>query len=221
MRVYLDTNVFKFSAIHLLRMRRREQEVDWGGHITTLEVQDAAIENPNDQLEDNSEIKREAGLLREVAELGTDGQVDFIKNIETDIERFGLPNLDSLTKKFYNAPIKTVDAPIQYRRIMFTGERDHYKEEQFNFLRTIKHERFSELQRITGAYQGVNKTNRNQLLDAFHIWCAEHHGCDFFLSLDFKLARMIQQSRNKTKVKIVRPPELLAAIKQEIDSKET
>ena len=52
---------------------------------------------------------------------------------------------------------------------------------QFKFLRSLNDERFRELQAITGAYQGEGKINRNQLLDAFHLWCAEGNGCDLFL----------------------------------------
>ena len=36
---------------------------------------------------------------------------------------------------------------------MFGGNAS-YKEEQFNFLRSLQHDRFLELQRNTGAYQG-------------------------------------------------------------------
>ncbi len=54
--------------------------------------------------------------------------------------------------------------------------------EQYNFLRSLDHGRFLELRRICGAEQG-QKVNRNQLLDAFHLWCAEFNRCEYFLSL--------------------------------------
>jgi hypothetical protein len=123
----------------------------------------------------------------------------------------GLPNLDSETGEFYGAPRKIVEAPIKYGRVLFRAHGD-YKAEQFYFLRSVKHERFLELQRITGAYQGEDKVNRNQLLDAFHLWCAEHSGCIFFLSLDFKLAQVVRKSKSKFGIPIVRPSELLAAV---------
>jgi hypothetical protein len=41
---------------------------------------------------------------------------------------------------------------------------------------------------------------------------AEQDACDFFLSLDFKLARVIGTSKNKPKVSIVRPSQLVAAL---------
>jgi hypothetical protein len=79
-------------------------------------------------------------------------------------------------------------------------------------LRKLEHKRFRDLQRITGAYQGEGKPNRNQLLDAFHLWCAEHNGSDFFLSLDFKLAKIIERSISKPMVAVVRPSQLLTAV---------
>jgi hypothetical protein len=66
---------------------------------------------------------------------------------------------------------------------------------------------------MTGAYQGGGKWNRNQLLDAFHLWCAEYNKSDYFLTLDFKLIRILGQNRKtRLPVRAVRPSELLAAL---------
>jgi hypothetical protein len=172
-RVYIDANILKFSATSLLRFRPREVMVDWGGKRQPLTVHDPVTVNPNDGIANNPELRREAELLAKVAALAASGIVDFLINIETQMEVWGLPNLDSETGSFYGAPHTLIAAPVQYGRIMFGGN-DDYKKEQFNFLRSLRHERFGELQRITGAYQGETKINRNQLLDAFHLWCAEH-----------------------------------------------
>ena len=85
------------------------------------------------------------------------------------------------------------------------------KDAQFQFLSSLKNRRFLELQKITGAYQGEGKLNRNQLLDAFHFWCAEFNSCAFFLTLDFKLIRMLNSARVKhaSPTLAVRPSELM------------
>jgi hypothetical protein len=147
-----------------------------------------------------------------VAAFAATEAASFATNVETKIELWGLPSLDSETGEFYGANVLSVDAPVRYGRIMFEANSD-YKEEQFRFLSSIKHNRFHELQRITGAYQGEGKLNRNQLLDAFHLWCAEHNECNFFLTLDFKLAKVIAKSTAKPKVSVVKPSEVLAALK--------
>jgi hypothetical protein len=211
-KVYLDANVFKFSATRLLRVISRETLVDWGETKQAVtQAYDLVTVNPNEGITNNPELKREAELLPHVAALVGSGRVDFLINIETQMEIWGLPNLDSETGRLYGAARRVVEAPVAYNRIMFGGNAG-YKEEQFNFLRSLQHDRFLELQRVTGAYQGEAEINRNQLVDAFHLWCAEHNACDFFLSLDFKLARVIETSKNKPKVPIVRPSQLLAAL---------
>ena len=84
--------------------------------------------------------------------------------------------------------------------------------EQFRFLGSLRHPRFLALQKMTGAYQGPGKLNRNQLLDAFHLWCAEHNHCSFFLTLDFKLLKVLRKGKNQPRVKAVKPSELLAEV---------
>jgi len=100
---------------------------------------------------------------------------------------------------------------VKYSRILYGGI-EHPVEAQLRFLSSLKDRRFLELQRITGAYQGQGKINRNQLLDAFHLWCSEHNRCDFLLSLDFQLAGMIERGKSKPLVRVVRPSQLLQAV---------
>jgi hypothetical protein len=111
--------------------------------------------------------------------------------------------MDSTTGNLFRDHLEIVSPPVKYGRILFGGI--DYKRAQFNFLLSLKHKRFLELQRITGAYQGKGKFDRNQLLDAFHLWCAEHNSCDFFLSLDFKQAKIIEKAKSKLPVPVVRP----------------
>jgi hypothetical protein len=182
----------------------------WGGREQIVTVHDPVVLNPNDKIE-NASLKAEAALLEQVATLGKKGLVSFLINIETQMEVWGLPNLDSESGQFYGVPLERVEAPVRYGRIMFGASCD-YKQDQFDFLRLLRDDRFDNLQRITGAYQGSARVNRNQLLDAFNLWCAEHHRCQYFLSLDFKLARVIGRSKSKPVVPVVRPSELLSAL---------
>lgn len=210
-KVYIDTNVFKFAATQLPRFVPRRQSLNWGGQVHEVIVHDLVALNPNENIE-NPELKAEAELLPRLADLGKTNQVEYVIQTEALFESWGLPNMDSSTGKFYGAPYKAVDAPISYGRVMFGGREDP-GEMQFAFLKSIRAKRFLELQRIAGAYQGEGKFNRNQLLDAFHLWCAEHNKCDYFLTLDFKLIKLIGQNRKKQlPVRAVRPSELLAVL---------
>jgi hypothetical protein len=211
-KVYLDTNIYKFSATQLPRLRPRQQTITWGDIVQEVTVHDFIEVDPNDKIQ-NQELKNEAELLPKLAELGEKGAVRYFIQIEALLESWGIPNMDSRTGKFYGAPVEQVEAPVKYGRVILGGNQDA-KEMQFNFLSGLNHKRFIELQKVTGAYQGPGKLNRNQLLDAFHIWCAEHNECEFFLTLDFKLIRIVTNNRSyNSTVKLVRPSELLNNIK--------
>jgi hypothetical protein len=209
-RVFLDTNVFKSSATKLPRARPREVTINWSGKEEHLTVYDLITVNPNENLpEKSAPLKAEAALLPQVAGLAAAGLVLFQLSIETQVELSGLPNLDSETGFFYGAETQIVSAPARYGRVLY-GEIEDYSQAQEKFLGSLHDKRFLELQKITGAYQGKRGIQRNQLLDAFHLWCAEHSKCDFFLSLDFKLAKV---TKGRVPVLVVRPSELLAAVR--------
>ncbi len=72
--------------------------------------------------------------------------------------------------------------------------------------------RFLELRKICGANQG-SSVNENQLIDAFHIWCAEEAGATYFLTCDLKLRNLIRnRTQNPLRLELVAPTELLAAL---------
>jgi len=210
-KIYIDTNVLKFSATQLPRLKPRQTTINWGGPIHDVTVHDFIEVNPNDTIT-NQELKSEVQLLPELAELGKSGKVQYAIQMETLLESWGIPNMDSSSGRFYGVPYETVEAPIKYGRVVFSGFGDSQKM-QYEFLCGIRSPRFLELQKMTGAYQGEGRINRNQLLDAFHLWCAEYNECDYFLTLDFKLIRVLQQNQKKTlQVTPVRPSELLQKI---------
>ena len=73
-QVYIDTNIFKFSATELPRLRPRVQKVDWGGTEQEVVVYDFVEVNPNENIR-NHELKREAEVLPELASLAKQGRV--------------------------------------------------------------------------------------------------------------------------------------------------
>lgn len=209
-KVYLDTTVLKFSATELPRLQPRNTSINWGGKNIDVTVHDFIEVNPNNLIP-NDKLKVEAELLPRLAELGKLGAIEYVINNETEQESWGLPNMDSKTGRFYGAPIKTVKAPLEYSRTVAGGETKS-RERQYCFLSSIRHKRFLELQKMTGAYQGKQPLNHNQLLDAFHLWCAEHNNCEFFLTLDFKVIKVLGLSPKKSTVQTVRPSQLLSLL---------
>ena len=214
--IYIDTTVLKFSATELLRLRPQTQIFERDGKTYKSTVNIPIILNPNDSIK-NLELKAEAELLKKVADIGKLGYVDFVINTETLFESWGLPKMDSESGKFYKAPLKTVDAPIKCSRVMI-GLNKNPKVMQLMFLCSIKEKRFIELQKMTGGYQGKGKWNQNQLLDAFHLWCAEYNKCDYFLTLDFKLIRVLRNNKTHPYIELVKPSELLNKLQIYLDN---
>ena len=205
-RAYVDTNVLKLSATELHRFAPRKENINWGGKDIEIIVHDLVDINPNLGIK-NIELKAEADLLPQLAQQSAAGRIKFVMQFEARMESWGIPNMDTKGGEFYGTDIVTIDAPFKYGRTVGGGppQIDH----QLNFLKSVEHPRFEQLQRITGAYQGQRPKNRNQLIDAFHLWCAEAAGVDFFLTLDFKLQNQIKLSKHAVNIRIVRPSELL------------
>lgn len=211
MKVYIDTNVLKFSATQLPRYVPRTQKINWGGLEHEVTVNDLVYVNPNNFI-NNPDLKTEAELLPVLAEAGKAGVVKYVIQVEALFESWGIPKMKSETGTFYDAPYEYIEAPVKYSRVL-VGASFNPKEMQFKFLSLLKVKRFVELQKLTGAYQGAGKLNRNQLLDAFHLWCAEHNHCDYFLTLDFKLVKVVGKQKGRFLTEVVKPSELISRIK--------
>lgn len=68
-KVYIDTNIYKFSATDLLRLRPRKQILNWGEATREDTVYDFVHINPNNRIRDYK-LKQETDLLPKLAELG-------------------------------------------------------------------------------------------------------------------------------------------------------
>jgi len=212
-KVFVDANIFKYSATELHRFYPRQQAVVWGSNAFTTTVHDLVVINPNDNIRNNEILRREVSLIPEIVALQTKENIEFCVTFESDVEVMGLPDMDSRPGKLYGAKISYIEPPIEYSRVVIGWDIDA-KEEQYDFIKRIKSKRFLEIQRATGAYQGINPPNRNQLLDAFHLWCAEHAKCDVFLTGEAtKLKRSMSNKRDFSYgTKVLLPSELLSVL---------
>jgi len=61
-RVYIDTNIFKFSAVKLPRLIPRVEILNWGDFNHTTNLHDYVEINPNNSI-NNPKLKHEANLL--------------------------------------------------------------------------------------------------------------------------------------------------------------
>lgn len=208
--MFIDTNVLKFSASGPLMFIPVNRKIrNWYGRVVGIQVSRIGYVDRNEKIK-SAELRREVNLLPKIAELAKSGRLEILLHSESIFEGMGLPAMASPSGRFLGAPITDAEAPIKYGRTLFHS-RISPKELTLDFLKGIKDKRFKELQKVTGAYQGKDNYNLNQLLDAFYIWCAEHNQCGYMLTLDFKLIKMVRSSRkHSVQVKLVKPSELLA-----------
>ena len=212
-KVYLDTNVLKFGIESARRLVPRNQSLNVNGKEIQFKIHDIFDIPVHEKVRNQEPLYKGIKLLPRVINFAKQGKFAFCTNFETMFEFWGILLLEEKKSYFEGSEIKEVQAPIKYSRIL-AGFGQDSKTRQFEFLKSIKDKRFQELQKVTGAYQGENKYNRNQLLDAFHFWCAEYNKCDYFLTLDFKMINHLRKQKKFTSmVKIVSPVELLNEIK--------
>ncbi len=222
-RIFLDTSALKFAAERLIRGYSVRRTLRWGDAEITASLVRWREVYQNEKLRWRQWW--ETTCLPFVAWLASHDRIELLCHTEVRVEFWGLPKTDDPRGLFYAAPITWVEAPIVYSRIIVGGIPGLYirdgdglrypnaREHQFNFLSKLQHERFLQLQKATGAYQGARPKNHNQLLDAFHIWCAEGAKADFFLAVDPKLLRHLARHRTyPPKVRCVSPSNLLSAL---------
>lgn len=210
--VFIDTNILKFSAIKHHVYRRRTETINWGGGVNPASYYEPYTTNDLNLLQNKTQ-KRDALFLGVLAYAGISGRLKFHTHREVDIETWGLPGMFTASGRFFGCPVHEVGDPILPRaRILFGGQKT-FKEHKLDFLGGIQNPRFTELTKMTGAYQGPRKPlNLNQAIDAYLIWCAECAGMNYFLTMDYKLQRVAQRSKVKTSVAIKTPDQLLREV---------
>lgn len=161
MKVFVDTNIYKYAATQLPRLRPRQTTLNWGGKEFETTVHDFVTVNPNLNINRETWLRREVELIPEIIALQKAENIEFCETSESMLEKWSIPNMDSKSGQLFGANITYIEAPIKYSR-MLVGWNFDALDEQYNFLSRINHKRFAEIQRATGAYQGKNPPNRNQ-----------------------------------------------------------
>jgi hypothetical protein len=210
-RVFLDTSVRHHSIDSRTLLRSNGQA--WGGQTLWKIVE----EDPTARVADR--LRAELELLPQVADLARRDEIELLSHNEADIELLGTVRFPEERRSvFDDVPITKVKGPVQYSRYITPHPRmrlagQTWRSLQVDFLKSLKHQRFLELQRACGVSQG-GYLRENQLKDAFHIWCAEESGATHFLTTDFRLVNIV--NREKTfppRVRVVKPSELLSELK--------
>lgn len=207
LRVFVDTSVIKLSVIARRVYHVKRRTVRWGGVEKTFDLHVPGYDYPFSRL-NNPRMRRDAVAIFFLAEAAKRGWIEFVSSLEAMFELWGLPKVDSVTDHLFGANLRYLEEPILYERTLFDGGQ-RARDMQYEFLSSVTSPRFVELQKSTGAFQGKDRPlNRNQLLDAFHLWCSERNSSDYFLTSDYSLQRLVGCSKVQT-TPIVTPEELL------------
>lgn len=220
-KVFIDTNVIKFSATeHLAVVPVNRWQRNWYGNFIGRHVSEVRRVNPNDKLPPGR-LKDEVARLPDVKRCADAGMIELYQDIQSWMEGAGLPRISSASGRFWGAEIKRGHPPHSGIQVLMGPSwmgflsPDKYA---IRYLSGIRDKRFQRLQRATGAYQGKDeqgkdKLNANQLIDAYLLWSAETNGADYFLTLDFTLISTVSRSKlNDYRPTLVTPSELLSRL---------
>lgn len=192
--VFLDTVILKRAIDTQVVYVPEEQKINWGGRDIAVKVHRPAYENQNVRLrQNNPELFEDTLRLREVAALARSRRIRLIYTQAVEMELLQLPRAHSASGRFYGAPLTKVTEPVALTWALGVGvPRDFV----FQQLSSIEDARFIEIQHATGALQGQGRPLReNQLMDAYHLWCAERAGADYLLTHDKKLINCVANSK--------------------------
>lgn len=192
-RVFLDTSALKAAKDSQLVFIPRHQRLVWGGTSVEVLVHDMAYKNQNTSyLRNNPEAFKNRLFNRVVAWLAKNKRIELLISNEVRFEAMRVPRVDF---SFFGSPIRTVRSPVEHGGLIIDGRRKDYL---FNALSQIQDQRFFELQKLSGAYQGKGRElNKNQLFDAYHLWSAEVAGAEFLLTHDERFVRQWASSKYK------------------------
>ncbi|UXT57995.1 hypothetical protein FY134_10185 [Agrobacterium fabrum] len=210
--VFIDTNIFKFSAVKKHVLRPAKKTASWGGATFETVIHEPYTVNEINKIKSDGQ-RRDALLLSMLAYAGISDLLSFHIHHEVDLETWGLPGMASPSGQFFGCPIDWVPDPVVRPHRVILGGGKKFKQHSLDFVSGIDHPRYKELSKVTGAFQGNDKPlNLNQALDAYHIWCAEVAQMDYFLTMDYKLKKVVERSKIKTSVTITTPEQLLMQV---------
>jgi hypothetical protein len=208
--IFLDTSVLKHAADRIIRGRRRKVTRQWGSTSVSMDVTQFVEVYPNARVQEP--LVDELRCLPLIADLAKTGQLRLVTHAEVTFEFWGLPKTDDSRGKFHGAPIDVGPDPLRYGRDI-AGWSIMHSDPQYDLVRGLTHPRFQQLKQAVGASDSASKVYNNQLLDAFHIWCAEAASANYFLTTDLKLVRRVSQhKRHPPNCRLVTPAQLVRAL---------
>ena len=106
-RVFIDTNIFKFSSVKKHVYAKRRKLITWGNFRKEIDLHVPYTLNDLNKIKSNIR-RRDAVSLGMLAHVGMEGRIEFLSHREVDNESAGLPNMVSASGRFFGCPIEWV-----------------------------------------------------------------------------------------------------------------
>ena len=205
-KLYIDRSALKF----FVHRTPKKRIICWDGQVRKVAIRNFTHLNPNVLL-NNFELEAEIELLPLLADAGKHGLIKYVIQNETLFASRNILKINSRRGQFCGIPCKFVSTPKSYRRFVFRLCSDG-KELEFRSPPFIENDRFLELLKMISAYQGTGNPIPSQILNAFQLWCAEQNRCDYFLTVDLNLVKVIRKRTCRPLTEVVKPSELIKII---------
>src|SRR6266540_652103 len=115
-RVFLDTNMMKYAVDAFVRWVRQDEQFHWGEIEDEITVHRPGVVTPRDAYD--AKLAAETALLPLIAMLARLHRLELLWQVEAEIERGGLKDMQDRRGPFYGAPIRWVPGPSPYSRIV-------------------------------------------------------------------------------------------------------
>ena len=120
-------------------------------------------------------LQQEIDLLPQIAAMARSKVLELLWHRESRVEFISMAKLGAPKSVLLDAGVTFVPSPIKYARTItpISLLSADWKGEQVQFLAKLRDwPRYLEIQRACGAIPGTKRYG-SQLIDAFHLWCAE------------------------------------------------
>ena len=206
LRVFFDTTIIRNSQHKRTVWKPHVQSVLWGGREHSVTISALVETRPIEKLRGQRRTYCDARRIRFIETLAKARLIRAFWHFETKWEfssrRPMNQSMPPLTRY-----LSAVVAPVRYERLLSPAWLNP-GDPQLEFLREIADERYAQWKRASNVLPGT-KAEKNQLLDAFYLWTAEHNRCDYFLTMDYKLIATIARSGLESRLRLIAPTEFL------------
>lgn len=193
-KVLIDANVWDCSVTH--EWVRIEKTIRWGdGSVLTI-LAEPQVRQIRRTVEESEAIYE---ALKRMGDLARSGELIPYTSNEINFECTYLPGRAGMLQEhsvFHGVPREIVDAPVR-RDFVFTARKNDANCEKDAFFENVSAPRFVALRR---------KVAKRHLRDLYHLWTAEFHCLDCFVTLDVKFINAVTLPKPiKTPVTVCTP----------------